>query len=443
MATVTPNFNFPVPQSTDLVKDGATAIAALGTSVDTQFVDLKGGTTGQVLSKASNTDLDYSWVTTDDANAIQNAIVNAKGDIIGASANDVPAITSVGANGEQLVADSSTSTGLRWQVPKMVNAVINGNFDIWARGTTFSNIVSGTFTADRFKSATAGTSVNCNVTQQTDVPNASSEYSLEVKQLTSNATSVTDYNIRQPIEQFTILPLLGKTLVLSFWYKSNKTGSHAFRAIGTYNTGGTDQTGTFTVSAADTWEFKTISITAVSAVSASSATINDIGLILDIGFRVSGNGFSSISANDYYRISQIQLEVGSVATPFARAGGTIQGELAACQRYYYRTTGTSGVAVPTGLGQCASTTVATILTQFPVSMRIRPTALEQTGTASDYQLTNNAGSGIACSSVPIFISSGVNLALSNYTVSAGIVAGNATNSSFTTTSSFLGWSAEL
>jgi hypothetical protein len=114
MATTTTNFSFPIPQSTDLVKDGATAIAALGTSVDTQFVDLKGGTTGQVLSKASNTDLDYSWVTTDDANAIQNAIVNAKGDIIGASANDVPAITSVGANGTVLQADSTAATGLKY-----------------------------------------------------------------------------------------------------------------------------------------------------------------------------------------------------------------------------------------------------------------------------------------------------------------------------------------
>jgi hypothetical protein len=114
MATTTPNFNFPVPQSTDLVKDGATAIAALGTSVDTQFVDLKGGTTGQVLSKASNTDLDYSWVTTDDANAIQNAIVDAKGDLIAATANDTPARLAVGANGQTIVANSSASTGLAY-----------------------------------------------------------------------------------------------------------------------------------------------------------------------------------------------------------------------------------------------------------------------------------------------------------------------------------------
>jgi len=61
MATVTPNFNWPVPTSTDLVKDGATAMEALGDSIDASFVDLKGGTTGQMLTKNSNTDLDFVW----------------------------------------------------------------------------------------------------------------------------------------------------------------------------------------------------------------------------------------------------------------------------------------------------------------------------------------------------------------------------------------------
>lgn len=65
MATTTTNFGWDIPQSTDLVKDGATAIAALGQDIDTAFVDLKGGTTGQILAKASNTDLDYTWVTND------------------------------------------------------------------------------------------------------------------------------------------------------------------------------------------------------------------------------------------------------------------------------------------------------------------------------------------------------------------------------------------
>ncbi len=63
MATVTPNFNWPVPTSTDLVRDGATAIEALGDSIDASLVDLKGGTSGQVLAKNSNTDMDFVWVT--------------------------------------------------------------------------------------------------------------------------------------------------------------------------------------------------------------------------------------------------------------------------------------------------------------------------------------------------------------------------------------------
>ena len=65
MATTTTNFGWDIPQSTDLVKDGATAIAALGQDIDTALIDLKGGTTGQILSKASGTDLDYSWITND------------------------------------------------------------------------------------------------------------------------------------------------------------------------------------------------------------------------------------------------------------------------------------------------------------------------------------------------------------------------------------------
>ena len=59
----TSNFGWTTPADTDLVKDGAAAIRTLGNGIDTSLIDLKGGTTGQVLSKASNTDLDYSWVT--------------------------------------------------------------------------------------------------------------------------------------------------------------------------------------------------------------------------------------------------------------------------------------------------------------------------------------------------------------------------------------------
>ena len=139
MATVTPNFNWPVPTSTDLVKDGATAIEALGDSIDASFVDLKGGTTGQVLAKASNTDLDYTWTdanpgditgvtagtgisgggtsgTVTVTNSMATAI-DAKGDLVPGTGADTFARLAVGANDTVLTADSSTATGLKWATP--------------------------------------------------------------------------------------------------------------------------------------------------------------------------------------------------------------------------------------------------------------------------------------------------------------------------------------
>jgi hypothetical protein len=113
----TTNFNWETPDDTDLVKDGAAAIRTLGSAIDTSLVDLKGGTTGQVLSKATNTDMDFTWVAQDDSNAIQNAIVDAKGDLISATAADTPARLAVGANGTVLTADSAEATGLKWAAP--------------------------------------------------------------------------------------------------------------------------------------------------------------------------------------------------------------------------------------------------------------------------------------------------------------------------------------
>lgn len=105
----TSNFGWTTPADTDLVKDGASAIRTLGNGIDTSFLDLKGGTTGQVLSKASNTDLDFTWIAADPL-----TILDAKGDLISATAADTPARLAVGSNGQVLTADSTTSTGLKW-----------------------------------------------------------------------------------------------------------------------------------------------------------------------------------------------------------------------------------------------------------------------------------------------------------------------------------------
>ena len=113
MAT-SPLFGWEEPDDTDLVKDGAAAIRTLANAIDTSMGDLLGGTSGQVLSKNSNTNMDFTWVTSDDANAIQNTIVDAKGDLIGATAADTPARLAVGTNGQVLTADSTAATGLAW-----------------------------------------------------------------------------------------------------------------------------------------------------------------------------------------------------------------------------------------------------------------------------------------------------------------------------------------
>lgn len=136
MATTTTNFGWDIPQSTDLVKDGATAIAALGQDIDTSMNGLRGGTTGQVLSKTSGTDMAFTWVAQDDSNAIQNAIVDAKGDLIAATGADTPARLAVGTNGYVLTADSTASTGLVWAAPSA-----GGSFSAWT--PTYTNITVG------------------------------------------------------------------------------------------------------------------------------------------------------------------------------------------------------------------------------------------------------------------------------------------------------------
>jgi hypothetical protein len=106
-----------MPTAVDLVTDLPADFEVFGQAVATSMADLLGGTTGQVLSKTTNADMDFTWVTTDDANAIQNSIVDAKGDLIGATAADTPARLAVGTNGQVLTADSSAATGLAWATP--------------------------------------------------------------------------------------------------------------------------------------------------------------------------------------------------------------------------------------------------------------------------------------------------------------------------------------
>ena len=184
MATTTTNFGWDIPQSTDLVKDGATAIAALGQDIDTALVDLKGGTTGQVLSKASNTDLDYSWVAVDPL-----LILDAKGDLITATAADTPARLPVGTNGTVLTADSTQGTGLRWATP-------GGGAIVQVKSATYSTSTATTSTtyADTGLSlsitpTSASNKILVMISQQLDLSSLGAEVGTKY-QLLRGATSI-------------------------------------------------------------------------------------------------------------------------------------------------------------------------------------------------------------------------------------------------------------
>jgi hypothetical protein len=164
----TTNFNWPTPADTDLVKDGAAAIRNLGDGVDTSLVDLKGGTTGQILSKASNADMDFAFITpnvgdltevqagtgisvadgTGPIPVVTNTVAtafDAKGDLVVGTGADTFAKLTVGTNGHTLVADSVETTGLKWVAPAAPAFV-----GCSVRGTAQQSIATATETAITF-----------------------------------------------------------------------------------------------------------------------------------------------------------------------------------------------------------------------------------------------------------------------------------------------------
>ena len=439
MATTT-NFGWTTPNDTDLVKDGASAIRTLGSAIDTSFVDLKGGTTGQILSKASNTDLDYTWVTTDDANAIQNAIVDAKGDLIAATANDTPARLAVGNNGETLVADSSTSTGLRYSpAPAVGNPVLNSAFQCWQRGTSLTpGADSFTYLADRWM--TYRSVANYTVSRQatgdtTNLPNI--QYATRV-QRTAGTTNTNEIYFTQTFETVNSIPYAGKTVTLSFYARKGADYSQASSAVvaqvqsGT----GTDQNivGGFTGASAFISQSATLTTTwqRFSYTGTAAATTTQLGL----AFRFTAVG--TAGAADYFEVTGVQLDLGSVALPFRTYAGTIQGELAACQRYYIRTLANQ-VDCNHAQGFANGTTQAWFQANI-AEMRVTPTTLDYSTLAVSDITSNTAITSLAINSG----NSTPRIAFLSAGVSSGLTAFRPyflrNNSS---TSGYIGFGAEL
>ena len=229
MAT-SPNFGWAEPDNTSLVKDGAQAIRTLGNAIDASMAELLGGTTGQVLSKTSNTNMDFTWVTSDDANAIQNTIVDAKGDLISATGSDVPARLAVGANDLVLTADSAEATGLKYTggwttwTPTYTNMTV-GNGSVIARYQKIGKLVTLYFRFVLGSTSTISTSPSISL----PISSSQSEIIYPCRYLDSG---VTNY--------FGIATMGGGTTILSF---------QEMRVNGTYG----DIIGNITATVPFTW----------------------------------------------------------------------------------------------------------------------------------------------------------------------------------------------
>lgn len=243
-----------------------------------------------------------------------------------------------------------------FDLPMGKNAIINGDFNIWQRGTSFSSIVDAAYSADRFQYAKSGTMVH-DITRSTDVPTFAQagrlfNYSVKIDCTTVDASiGSAEYCVfNQPIEGFNWLPLAQKSTTLSFWVKATKVGTYCVRLSNSISDRSVVME--YVVNATNTWEKKTITFPA----SPSDGTWNyTTGIGATLGFTLAAGsaiqtaagdwqtgGFIATSkqvnacdstSNDFY-LCGLQLEEGSVATPFEQR--SFQQQLALCQRYFQK-----------------------------------------------------------------------------------------------------------
>jgi hypothetical protein len=254
------------------------------------------------------------------------------------------------------------------------NKIINGDFGIWQRGTTFTNPTPTAYTADRWQIEYDGTGATRTVSQQTFTPGAAPVAGYEGQYFYRYAvTAIGTGNTYQDFRynQEDVRTLAGQTATISFWAKADASRvlNLLYRTV--YGTGGSsaNQFSAGSVTLTTSWVRYSITY-AVPSVS---------GLTIGAG-SYSAWIFRPIAATaQTIDIWGVQVEAGSVATAFQTSTGTIQGELAACQRYYYRNTpGTTyGIQVPSIV--IYNTTTALVGITPPVPMRVTPTSGDWSG----------------------------------------------------------------
>ena len=326
------------------------------------------------------------------------------------------------------------------------NKLINGDFYINQRNFT-SNTTTGAYNFDRWLQLNSGGSFT--LTPQTftagTAPVAGYEGKNYLQAVVASQSGTGDYAVvMQRIEN--ARTFAGQTVAFSFWAKATSgTPKVALEVSQSFGVSGSSATYTAmgAVTISTSWARYTITGTVPSISGKTVGTANDC---LEIFLWCSGGStFASRASsiglqNNTFQFWGVQMENGSTATAFQTATGTIQGELAACQRYYYRTspTGGSGYGYLSETGIATSTTKVRVSVRLPVTMRTGITSVDfstiivfdtvtttaVTAVALLYETSNSGG-------IELTVASGLTQ-YRPYTVN-----GNAS------TSAYLGFSAEL
>jgi hypothetical protein len=286
------------------------------------------------------------------------------------------------------------------------NKIINGDFGIWQRGTSYSAGGFGVYGGmDRFRVSSIGASST--VSRQTFTAGTAPVAGYEAEffaRLATGASAMTYWDFGQPIED--VRTFAGQTVTISFWAKSSAATTILIRARQDFGTGGSSAVNNDSTPFALTTSWVRYSAT-ISVPSITGKTIGT-GSNLGVYAQYSSGTINGLNI-DFWGF---QIEAGSTATAFQTATGTIQGELAACQRYFTRY-GKDGNFNFYGIGAYFSN-VTDIVLPFPVKMRVNPSV---TFPAASNFVVN----GGACSAVSGGVASTLNY---NLAFTASGAAGN-------------------
>jgi len=327
-----------------------------------------------VADSAETTGLKYVADTT-------NYAIAAKGDLLVGTAADTLQAVTIGSDGTVLLADSSATPGVSWNSVELGrNKLINGGMMSLqkAGGSTLST--SASFPIDRFFTRRSAGSSGAVSNMISSIGLTGFENALRTQR--NNANTATDVlYVGQTIETSNSIPLQGKTVTLSFYARkgANYSATSDALAINVYTGTGTNQTGLGT---GYTGTATPISGTATLTTSWQRFTFT--GTIASTATQIqvvtSYTPTGTAGANDYFDLTGFQLEVGSVATPFTLAGGSIGGETNLCRRYYERFTSESAY-MRFGNGYATGATTAKITIHFKVRKRAAVTSSDNLITA--------------------------------------------------------------